>query len=67
MYETFCRQHLNQLKMENRRRAKNEQWLQVEHNRSFGAWLHDQVLKQSNYIFISSNCLIVKTTDYSLQ
>ena len=35
--------------MENRRRRKNEQWLQVEHNRSFGAWFRDQVLKQSKF------------------
>ncbi|TYK00984.1 transposase [Cucumis melo var. makuwa] len=30
--------------IENPRRAKNEQWLQVKHNRSFGAWIRDKVM-----------------------
>ena len=51
MYETFRRQHFNQLKIENRRRTKNEQWLQVEHNRSFSAWFSDQVRTQSKIYF----------------
>ncbi|KAL0550008.1 hypothetical protein IC582_014504 [Cucumis melo] len=40
----FCRKHMNHLKVENPTRAKNEQWLQVEHNRSFGAWIRDKVV-----------------------
>uniref|UniRef100_A0A9I9EDG5 Uncharacterized protein n=1 Tax=Cucumis melo TaxID=3656 RepID=A0A9I9EDG5_CUCME len=36
------RKHMNHLKIENPTRAKNEQWLQVEHNRSFGAWIRDK-------------------------
>ena len=43
IYYLFCREHMNHLKIENPRRAKNEQWLQVEHNRSFGAWIRDKV------------------------
>ena len=53
--------------MKNRRRVKNEQWLQVEHNQSFSACFKDRVLKQSKFIFVSSNCSIFRTTDCSLQ
>ncbi|KAA0053269.1 transposase [Cucumis melo var. makuwa] len=40
----YIEEHMNHLKIENPRRAKNEQWLQVEHNRSFGAWIRDKVM-----------------------
>jgi len=52
IYYLFCREHMNHLKIENPRRAKNEQWLQVEHNRSFGAWIRDKVNEYFNHVVL---------------
>ncbi|TYK01536.1 hypothetical protein E5676_scaffold451G001020 [Cucumis melo var. makuwa] len=48
---------MNHLKIENPRRAKNEQWLQVEHNRSFGAWIRDKVMCELHEGKVVSNTI----------
>ncbi|TYK04901.1 hypothetical protein E5676_scaffold143G001050 [Cucumis melo var. makuwa] len=58
--ETYVRpdiEHMNHLKIENPRRAKNEQWLQVEHNRSFGAWIRDKVMCELHEGKVVSNTI----------
>ena len=51
---TFCRQHLEYLKVQNPRKASNERWLQNEHNRSFASWIRDQVFNFHSPFFAIS-------------
>ncbi|TYK02851.1 hypothetical protein E5676_scaffold218G00510 [Cucumis melo var. makuwa] len=53
----YIEEHMNHLKIENPRRAKNEQWLQVEHNRSFGAWIRDKVMCELHEGKVVSNTI----------
>ncbi|KAA0040643.1 transposase [Cucumis melo var. makuwa] len=42
----YRERHMEILKSSNLRRARNEKWLQDEHNRSFPNWIRDEVMRE---------------------
>ena len=52
----MCREHIDILKAVNPTKAKQQVWLQEEHNRSFADWLRQRVRNIFNELYILDIC-----------